>query len=151
MLKSVQLAHPLGASLAISESLSTFLLNCPNRGAPFFLGDWLASVDDAALKDLRQLAHAYRNGDNSPRTDDLLSTALIAQAAEAQRPDHQVDEQVANDWVAALYVAAALESYRRLGWLTLGSPLSIRPDVRVTVAITAEGWKHQHDLGRGLS
>ena len=49
MPKSVQLTHPTGASLAISESLSTFLLNRPTRGSPFFLGDWLASIDDAAL------------------------------------------------------------------------------------------------------
>src|SRR5690606_24454486 len=81
MPKSVQLTHPTGASLAISESLSTFLLNRPTRDSPFFLGDWLASIDDAALEKLRKLAHAHRNGDNSPRTDDLLSTALIAQAA----------------------------------------------------------------------
>lgn len=150
MPKSVQLTHPMGASLAISESLSTFLQNRPKWGHPFFLGDWLGSIDDAALDDLRKLAHAHRNGDNSSRTDDLLSTALIAMAAEVQRPDHHVDEDVANQWIATLYVAAAIESYRRRGWLTLGGPLSIRPDIKVMVKITAEGWKHQHELGRGL-
>lgn len=150
MPKSVQLTHPTGASLAISESLSTFLLNRPTRDSPFFLGDWLASIDDAALEKLRKLAHAHRNGDNSPRTDDLLSTALIAQAAEDQRPDHQVDEEVASQWVATLYIAAAIESYRRRGWLMLGGPLSIRPDVKVKIEITDLGWRHEHDLGRDL-
>jgi hypothetical protein len=146
----VQLTHPTGASMRHSESLASFLRQRPRQGEPFFLGDWLASIDDTALEHFRSLASRARNGDRSSATDDLLVVALSAQAAEMVKAEHEVTEDVVIDWINILHVASAIESYRRRGWLVLDRALSIQVEVKVSLRITEEGAINIGALRQGL-
>jgi hypothetical protein len=150
MTMSVKLNHPAGASMLHSESLATFLRHRIKDGEPFFLGHWLITVDDAALRHLRSLTTRARGGDSSPSTDDLLVVALTAQAAELVRAEHEVNEDVVIQWINILHVAAAIEGYRRMGWLVLDRPLSIQANVDISLRFTVEGERNASTLRQGL-
>ena len=133
-----------------SESLATFLRRRIKDGKPFFLGDWLMAVSDDALRHLRSLTTRARGGDNSPFTDDLLVVALTAQAAELVQAEHGVNEEVVIQWINILHVAAAIEDYRRRGWLVLDKPLSIQASIDISLRFTAEGERNATALRQGL-
>lgn len=147
---SVQLNHPAGASMRHSECLATFLRVRVRDGTPFFLGDWLMTISDDALLHLRSLTSRARDGDCSPSTDDLLVVALSAQAAELVQAEHHVDEEVAIQWINILHAAAAIEDYRRRGWLILDKPLSIQACIDPSLRFTAEGERNAAALRQGL-
>lgn len=132
--------------MALSGMLATYLQQRIDRSTPFLLGHWLRVVDDETLADLRGAIRAFDAGDVSASVDDLLSLIFIALSAETQRPDHEVDEQLLVGWSQSLRVAVALEAYRRRGWLTLGQPLSIRPDAQISMQFTPEGLAHAAEL-----
>lgn len=147
---TVRLNHPAGALMRRSESLATFLRLRVKDSKPFFLGDWLMTISDDALLHLRSLTTRARGGDNSPSTDDLLVVALTAQAAELVQAEHHVDEEVGIQWIDILHAAAAIEDYRRKGWLILDKPLSIQARIDPSLRFTAEGERNAAALHQGL-
>lgn len=140
---SVRITHPTGASMAHSESLSAFLQERDSDCRPFHFGDWLESIDEGDLKHISELAMAFLEGDESPQTDDLLSVALIARAAELQCPNLHVTSELLDEWVKVVYVVATVESFRRCGWLLLNAPLSIFAEAKICVTVTPEGMLHK--------
>lgn len=108
------------------------------------------TVSDDALLDLRSLTLRARDGDSSPSTDDLLVVALTAQAAELVLAEHHVDEEVVIQWINILHASAAIEDYRRRGWLILDKPLSIQASIDPSLRFTAEGERNAAALRRGL-
>lgn len=122
-----------------SESLIAFLGNRKNKAAIFYLGHWLAAIEDDALEQLRSLSKQFMDGAIGKATDDVLSVGIHAMAAESRKPQLKLAPAALEQLVGTLYIAASLESYRRRGWLELEATLSIKPHKRLKLRITELG------------
>lgn len=147
---SVTIEHPEGAPMRFSKSLMEFLANRKNKAAAFYLGHWLASIQDDHLEQLRVLAKQFMDGVEELYLDDIISVCIHAMAAERRKPQVKLAPSEIQEWVGTLYVASSLDSYRRRGWVQLESTLSIKPHKQVKMSVTELGQKMGNSALQGL-
>jgi len=138
---TVKINHPDGVSMRYSKSLIEYLANRENKSAAFYLGHWLALLEDSELEQLRVLANQFMDGVEETYLDDIVSVCIHAMSAETRKPQIKLTPSDIGDWVGSLYVNSSIDSYRRRGWVELGSTLSIKPHKRVTMTITELGFR----------
>jgi len=141
---SVRIEHPDGVSMRFSEHLTQFLINRQNKHDRFYLGYWLRSLDADALDQMIALAEIALNGQAEKaelRTDDLMMTCIVAEAAETLQRAVTVSPDVLFERLGALLVGASIEIYFRRGWVELDNVLSICEGANLRVRITDEGMR----------
>jgi hypothetical protein len=134
---SVQITHPEGASMRFSESLARYLIGRQDKSKPFFIGAWLATLNDVDVEDLRALAERWAADDESHDVDDFVGVVVTAQAIERQR--NTVGERQLVEHLQCFVLVTHVESFRRNGWLQLEAPLSLLPECSLKVRVTDEG------------
>lgn len=141
---SVRIEHPDGVSMRFSEHLTQFLINRQNKHERFYLGHWLRSLDADALDQMIALAEMALNGATEKdelRTDDLMMTCIVAEAAETLQRAVTVSPDVLLERLAALLFGATVETFSRRGWLELDNMASICDGANLRVRITDEGMR----------
>lgn len=142
---SVRIEHPDGVPMRFSEHLTQFLINRQNKHERFYLGHWLRSLDADALDQMIALAEIALNGASEKkdelRTDDLMMTCIVAEAAETAQRSVTVSPEALFERLGALLVGASVEIYFRWGWVELDNVLSICEGANLRVRITDEGMK----------
>lgn len=142
---SNQILDASESDLVYGESLAKFALERREEGVRFMFGDWLKSLDDAALSDFVELAERARFLDDLPRMRVMLLIAGIAAAEERLRPEDFAGDTLF-ELAQHLFVPALVESKRRQGLLFVQDPLSICAEGRISIALTPKAIDHGFNL-----
>jgi len=138
---SVKIHSPDGVPMRLSESLIAFITNPSNKPHPFMLGNWIQSLDDKTLAQLHELSNqATVDADSLGHSvQDLIMVVITAIAAEKQLREIPISPERLIEYFEVLSLATTFERFRRAGWLTLHSPLSIDADKKVSITLTERG------------
>lgn len=119
--------------------LKDFLDHRGAQAGPFFLGEWLCSLDDQNFAALRTKMGKLHNSGDQVAADEVLSLAVMLAVAEIAKKTSKFKDSEALSWVENLRLALSFENFRRMGWMTLAKPLSIRHASKVAGQFTPEG------------
>ncbi|MFO1432046.1 MAG: hypothetical protein U1F76_18205 [Candidatus Competibacteraceae bacterium] len=144
---SVEITHPDGLNLRFAEHLASFLLNRPHPHAPFWLGHWLATLEDEALYHLEVLSSRAHQAPESlgEAIHDLLLVVVTATAAETRQQKLHFQEDGVITAFGCLWLACCLERFARAGWVVLTAPCSILPQEEQHIELTEAGRQQGQD------
>lgn len=125
--------------MSLVPQLKNFLDHRSAQAGPFFLGEWLCSLDDQEFADLRAKMDQSQHSGDSAAAVEVLALAVMLMVAEVAKVKFKFKQEEALTWVETLRLALSLEHFRRIGWMTLAKPLSIRPTSPVKGEFTDEG------------
>ena len=141
----LQIIHPDGRPMALSENLTKFLRSRPNKAKPFFMAHWLETLTEDELSTIAAGAAPIagtpsgRDAPEHPSTDDVVSVALSLMAAERRTLKLTATPDRIIEWCRMLMLASSMEKFRRCGWVTFASPMSINPNKKFLFAVTELG------------
>lgn len=121
------------------RQLKDFLDHRGAQAGPFFLGEWLCSLDDQNFADLRAKMEDFYQSGNQTASDEIVALAVMLAVAEIAKKKFKFKESAALSWVKTLRLSLSLENFRRMGWMILAKPLSIQPTSKVEGQFTPEG------------
>lgn len=129
-----------GRLCRFASQMNRFAATRPNRGQPFFIGQWLQSLPDADLDALRETVESEdlesAEGGN-PQADEWVMLTMTAYRRElAPRTFKKPDEEKFRAMMEAVRLAVAHEDLQRRNFIVLESPFSVLPHRKLKMRLT---------------